>query len=414
MERFDVIRRVRAKQVLALTLALSSVFVLTGCSEAIDSIRPELNRDDRLLVSRDTLTVSFEDTVLNPGGNFGPSAGDSLDQNNPFDPDSGGGDVDFGEPLPEFAPVKSGFVGATSYKKYLEEEIVKPVDEAINALPATQRNKIYFRVMHAGYTPSEETQSMTATPAYTHTLGGSLKTVSGKSLTTIAYRFFSQLSINSRKLSIAASAAQTTLSNFINKYADGDVNWDKLDWLGATELKGFPSTILAMWGSEGYKNSKLQSYKHTLESEIFSAIPNVSMNYYLNTTNQHSQGYFYLNRVTASAGVTKGYDYSIPLLDVNKIFTSVNQFPARDANPKREVMTDEGSVVFSYYDGYNRTLVLLATAPGESLADNLGDKASELISLISGMASCEQWQEIPLKYMNGQNALAQPGYRGVN
>lgn len=401
--------------------------LLAGCSQQIDAIRPELNNEGMMQTGREALVVDFEDTKIAPEGmEGGTTAGDKQDQDDPFNssgsrPDGSNSGITnnpgyndtYGEGL-EYAPVQEGFIASSNYKQYLEEELVSKMQELLNGVPIDQRSKLYFRVVHSGYDLQSGTQAAYSVPAYTFSSSTSLNRVSGIALTSFANDYLRHLDKNSAAIKNAKEVTLTKLEKYCSTHKPpSGQSWDNIDWLTASTLKDFPKDILSIWGGDRLNDKTLGSYKSLVQSGDTRAVPNIKLQYHSSSGNSNQYSTLTLNNCKTS-GISGPFDYGMPKRDIDKLFTSVNQFTNRSATPTTQTYQDDGAIMFTHFDGYNKTVVLLGTEPGTSLSEILGSSYGEAHRLVTGLAAVTDVNRIPDKYLQGGTALVQSGYKGVD
>lgn len=405
-------KRVQVLTCLGLALTLSS-----GCSAQLDALRPELNSENRLKVDPNTVVVDFDDYKQNTDyfGSGGPSAADRWDPNY----------IDLNDPaiadrIPfwmrpaiysgvreDQTPSSVSFVSATDYSIYLEEKVYTPIAEILSALPVEAQSKLYFRVLHTGYNAQSDKLEQAA--AYTNSKIGGLTSVSGGVISEFTYEWLTQFSLNDSSVTSLQANALQKANNFIanNPPPEPFSDWSEVDWLAASSTD-FPTDLLSMWGNSEMNLRTYADYIRALEQNPLRTVPNLSLYYYTNS-NATSKGAIVLNKIPATSVVSR-YVSSVDSDTLQKIFTTVNQSIERDAVPTQMTYRDTGSVLFSYYDGYNKTLIFLATAPGENLSEVLGDVANDVITRIMNAYSVTDWQGVTSLYPDATVALE--GLRG--
>lgn len=421
---------IKRSKLLATICALCAVTSLTSCgvyapNSITDVIRPELNQDQLLRVDPGTVVVDFTDTAMTNQGQSGTditTAGDILDNgNSPEDTDtpttgtgvpvSGTGSSAV-NPDPannyvigskmyvdprNFGALPNTMVSCDSYADYLRTEVYEPLKELIEEIPSENRKGIYLRVMHAGYNPVKDSPRIEKGNGYDAKVSYGITDISGVSLGAYAMEWVGKFAYNATLIDNCRRATMNLIQDDIDKITPPTegVLWDDTDWLAASGVNDFSRSILAMWGNERFNYSTLKDYRNNLERQTIGVVPNLRLQIFQSATNMRT---LTLNRASGRAGQTpKRYVDYMTQSDVNIIFTKYNQFANRTTNTFEKTYTDDGSMLYSYTDGYTRTLVLVATAPGENIHERLGNKNSEVSNIVYGVLAPTKWQDIEAK-----------------
>ena len=151
------IRRLRSKRapgVLVLPL-IGVTLLLSGCNTAgFDFEQLKLGGDSHVIIDPATIAYDFDDSKQNPYSGEETTAPDWGITAPVTPPRVPAGQTSNRNPVttPEqFAVLEHTVIFCTDYNKYLREHVYNPVSEIINKLPQSQRDKIYFRLVNAGY-----------------------------------------------------------------------------------------------------------------------------------------------------------------------------------------------------------------------------------------------------------------------
>lgn len=394
---------------------LVSVILLSGCN-IVDNLTPNVNRDDMLKVDPGTLLYSFQDTTDREDdndSNSGSGAGSiqnsvNTDKNNFVN--KNGNIVINADNFEEF---KYKTVGASMYSVYLEKEIVKPIVELLNTVSDDNKNKIYFRVFHLGYNyDSDKGAAETAAP-FNYNYISSVSYLYGKSLKEYCIDWLSKSPINDKIIENSKSTVLHKLDLFLNSRegTDNGFSWDSVDVLRLSAISDFPRDIFNIMNSDMIDVNNIASYRAAVQNDNpTNTIPNLSMYYYVSPTKRQ---HITLNET--SSYKSEMFIDRISMNNVNKLFTSYNQFPTRECDNMIKVYKDPSTYIYSYLDGYNRTFIVLASSYDVTLPDVLGDlSVNKIYDILGGIKNVKQWKEIS-KYVDLSAVnLIEEGIRGVN
>lgn len=411
LSRTTHLRRAKAA-IVAGSILVSSV--CTGCNKEINdssqhSIRsfgdmidyylmPE-NQENRLVIDPGAIVVDFSDSKQNPysgeGGdvNYNPSRPDTpvQDPNDNPTPDE---EVDANR----FAPTTQIFLSSKYYSQYLREKVYTPIVEALRELPATDTKQIYFRVFHMGYDYDATTRTAKQGAVLSLSSLGSIRRVGGLSMPTFIQQWLGQLPENARVEYTSRRSYEIIASNY-SQYDDED--WYYLS--GDENDVSFNADLLKMLGNERLGLKTFGDYRDLLadpEGETIGVVPNMP---YKCLTSVKTSTTININDTTSYSTYNKTfpnrYVEQVSTSDLSKVFSKFNQFITRScSNPIDTVYSDDSSMLMAFVDGYNKTLIYIGTAPGESLADHLGDKASLITSTISGAYTVADWMSLVSTY----------------
>lgn len=405
------IRRLRSKRapgVLVLPL-IGVTLLLSGCNTAgFDFEQLKLGGDSHVIIDPATIAYDFDDSKQNPYSGEETTAPDWGITAPVTPPRVPAGQTSNRNPVttPEqFAALEHTVIFCTDYNKYLREHVYNPVSEIINKLPQSQRDKIYFRLVNAGYNLASSGDEITkGTPLTLTKQGNKVNNLGGQALPSFVFQWLREVNSNDSGVERARSETLAVISNLENLGVD-----TKSDWLLSSEDKSIPSSIKAMWGCERLGCSTLYDYKMSvLNSSGFNAIPDLRLS--VRTGPSSTSGV----TINPTSGTNSGLRYkdSMRLSDANTIFTSYNQYPTRYAALKESRTYDENSILMGYADGYCKTLIYLGTNADDNLQELLGDSYGEVLSIISGAYDVSEWQSIVSLYPEAKVIPA--GLRGAN
>lgn len=271
----------------------------------------------------------------------------------------------------DFKPSEASVAVAEQYSLYLQDKVYAPVRDILKALPYNTRSHLYFRVMNAGQNfDSEENLSSTA-DALDECVKGTLHRVGGTTLSTFVTQWLGQLEYNTSNIEAARSRWKSQLEAY-------ELDED-LTWLEASADADINKKLLLMWGNERTGATTFGEYMDMVDEQSIGVIPDISYRFYSTPT---SYGTVYLNSTSSQSGAKHFVD-GLAISDVNKVFTSHNQFVTRDATVIDTVLVDDSSVLNCYLDGYNKMLVYLAAEPGYTLKGLLGDDYSTVVNALT-------------------------------
>ena len=421
MARFEGMNFLRSKGIccLLLTLCLS---VLTGCG-VVDKLRPELNQMERMRVDPSTIVIDFDDVKKDAGNTAGggtvngsatPGGSTSRPSGGSGGGSSGGsgGGGNYEEPAPtvssgftrdgrmivdpsNFAEVENSVVSAADYSRYLQEKVYDPIMEILNELDKDQKNGLYLRVMHAGYNQDPDSGVMKQAPTFDKTVNYGCSMVGGAAMSTFATEWLQQLPYNQDAVTSARNNAMQIINNFIsrNPVPSGYSSWYEVDWLAASSNSSFPKSILKLWGNDRVGAATLGDYIGMMNTQSVGVVPNVKLKVYKSASGSST---VLLNKASTTSA---RYQDGLSTTDINTLFTGFNQFANRSCDMIDKVYTDDSSsLLYSYLDGYNKTMVYLSAKPGVDLPTLLGPKYAELNSIITSIQAPTSWQVIQQDY----------------
>lgn len=395
----------KVKRVVAATMATTLLFSSAGCVQykeisekssgsVTDNLRPDVNHQQGLLVdpalvvynfvdsTRDIYSESSMEDSFNPGDASDdilrpPLRTESTSWNRQVDPGS-------------FSPTSTIFVGATVYGEYLTDYF----NSVVSKLEG--RNDIYFRVFHQGYNKIENTSSVHEgesksgnykyVPATAldlqYSANPSIKSVEGLAVNDFLSDWLSNLDINRtmhdltrsksdflKSLELQVSAGILSLSTRFKDVEGTDIQ---------SKLNG---SIFEMWKRNSKKCNTYRQFVEYVKSHPTISIPDLSLEYY---TSWNTLSTVVLNGV---AFRTKGASQTsrTPTVNLDVACLSYNQFELRQTPEVggEKIYRDDGSIVLTYLDGYNKTVVILASKEGRPLNTTLGSKYASIVTEVT-------------------------------
>lgn len=340
------------------SILLSSMFLgtlLTGCSHSAQ-VGPDLNNAGDILFIPPAVLQNGSSTQTGE-----PSGDESIDTQEPSD----SGDV-----VPEelWSPISPDVMDSKQYRTYLQSEVLQPLKDIVNN---SDSDKLYLRVFHSGYTKDSNGNIKQDTVLDSKVSFG-ISSIAGKSLPSFVYRWLSPFSFNEFSIS---NARDTALAGINNSYIPNDIKFSELD---RSEYV-ISDELYKMWGglAATSNNDTFGFYKERLEDDFVSTVPNVSMFYY---SSIGTKSIIKLN----DTNLVSSWEF-IPQMDlsnVNRVFTRYNQSADRSYSRITGYIYDKYSKLFYFVDGYNKTLVLLATSPDSTLDDELSEESIESVNNI--------------------------------
>lgn len=392
----------------AVSTALISTFVvgsLSGCSEnALGSIRPEVNNHMGMIVFpglfSDSITDLEEDEGVNSGGDGASSGIDGSTDSN--DGESGGtviGDASYFDPLPYNA------MSAPDYIKYLDAQIYQHIREILDGLDSSASQSIYFRVFHSGYTTvADDTTAIQQASIYDNKMIGSGTQLYGTVFPEFAYSWLGNATTNPDNNTRIKKARESLLST-INRSNVATT----ATWVQASAAEAFPynQSVLQMWGNERLGAETLQDYLNNVRKYVVGTIPNISLKIYRAGGSTTSVT---LNNTSDIDGPR--YVDHMSKVNADRLFGTYNQYKNRETIKLDLYYIDDYGMLFSYIDGYSKTIVALCCFDGATLDSTLGEAKAQVESIISGTYDYTQWAEISEFVPNA--TILQSGVRGMN
>lgn len=368
-------------------LLLATMLFLSGCSA--DILRPDLFHDSDMRAwpewADDTEDSDGGESKVRPGpevavwpgGNSG-SSGSHHDPNYSYDPPKTADDVN------NFAGMPSDTMQCSDYWEYLSERPITYLQEILDKLPEETRKDIYLRVGHTGYDIEgdlEKDGRIRRRNGQSLTLYGSnitsARLVGGDVLLGFADNWVGGLADNADYVTLQVQKAQNEISNVAR---EGD--WDQ-KWMGLSDAP-IPQVYKNMMGRDDEtRNWTLRQYYDAIASDPQHNIPNFSLQMRAGDSGTDSMVFN-----ATGASILDPFQSGVTLDTVDKVFRVQNQYITRDRSPVDVFDAKDSSMIRYYIDGYNKTVIFLGCADGKSLKDLLGDKYSEVESIIRDAYSC--------------------------
>lgn len=396
----DIILRGRVKQVAVYFLSLSLVVTLSGCTYVqLDSVRPEVNNGQAMVVLPEQYggisDLEAEDGTSNPaGGTGGGIDGGGAGGN------SGAGGTVVNNPS-SFALLPYNVVAAGSYSIYLDEQVYQPISEILTGLPSNVSNHLYFRVFHSGYDPvTEDATLICRASVYDSKQIGSVNYIAGTAFPLFTYKWLAL------RTSLNPNVVSSARSNWLSRINSSNVT-PQTTWLDAAGEPDVPTTLVQMWGNERLGADTLAEYLQLVRSDVIGVIPNISFKLQLNAASKTTVT---INSTTAVTGTR--YSDRMAKTDVDRLFGYYNQYSDRRAVTVDFYEYDDYSAVYSYIDGYSKTIVALGCQEGYSFDDLLGAQKDTVLGKISDTLNYTQWTDVQAYVENA--VVLQSGVRGMD
>lgn len=375
-----------------ISLVAVSLLAMTGCtSTTIDSIRPEVNRHQAMLVFPEQYSEAISEVTGQDG------TGETSTEEETVESDTAGtivGNTAAYDPLPY------NVVASSDYNKYLDEQVYQPIKKVLDSLPNNAAQHFYFRVFHSGYEPvSGDSSAIQTGSIYDNRMIGTGTNLAGKTVQEFAVGWLSKTPANEGILVQKREAwLQTIESQQIST---------KTTWMEAVASGSVDKNVIQMWGNEDLACDTLSEYLMQVRSTAVGTIPNIYYKYYM------PGGSFINIVVNDTAGVTGNrYTNHMAKTYVDRLFNSYNQYPNRDKVINSFDLEDEYGRVFSYIDGYSKTLIVLCCFEGYDFKSLLGNKEADVSDIFSGIRNYTEWARIA-EYVPDAKII-QAGVRGIN
>lgn len=388
------------KQVTLVTVSFSLALVLSGCTYAqLDGMRPEVNNGQAMVVLPEQYgginDLEAEDGTSNPAG----GTGGGLDGGGAGG-DSGGGGTVVNNPS-SFAPLPYNVVAAGSYSAYLDSQVYQPISEILAGLPNNASNHLYFRVFHSGYDPvTEDATLICRASVYDSKQIGSVNYIAGTAFPMFTYKWLAL------RTDLNPNVVSSARSNWLSRINSSNVT-PQTTWLDAAGSPDVPTTLVQMWGNERLGADTLADYLQLVRSDVIGVIPNISFKLQLNAASKTTVT---INS-TAAISSTR-YSDRMAKTDVDRLFGYYNQYSDRRAITVEFYEYDDYSAVFSYIDGYSKTIVALGCQEGYSFDDLLGAQKDVILGKIGDTLNYTQWTDVQAFVENA--VVLQSGVRGMD
>lgn len=368
------------KRVSCCALALVLMSTTVGCSIA-DRLRPDLNfgSDIHLIpnesaVPNDDVMPGSEVAVWPNGSPYSPSY--SYAPHNPT------------IVTENFETFQKDTIADEDYVTYLTEQVYEKLKSIINGLDPDIAKQVYLRCGHAGYNISG------LNPEPHKGAGCDLKHIDSKHFSTnrpiggdtlipFAVDWLGHLKENTEHKDTQIRAAQGQIK-FYATPEDMSKSWYELS--GST----LPTSYYRLFGREDKNFKTLQEYYDAIATDPYRNIPNYSLYMKSGETTVNTLTF---NKVSTS--ISTPYEPGISPDTMDKLFRKYNQYDTRSRDAVYKTNIDDSSILRYYIDGYNKTLIFIATTEGTNLKELVGDKAYEQINeIINGAYNCTQCTEI--------------------
>lgn len=380
----------RSKLVIAI---VSLVLTCSGCTQkTVDSIRPEVNHGDGLLLSPSfyeagyTLTTNVGEASRGDGesGTEVPDGGGSNEGSS----GGGGGTYNPGVEDTAMPPLASSVVSSADYTTYLQEQIKDPVMDALSdlrlATDAETYNKLYFRIFHVGYNKASINTNKdlmrSAIYSFNGVAGSKVTQIGGDSLRDFVYNYLIKRYGNYQLKEKAVQKFQNSLEGL-----DFSMSYD-----AARVDERIPSEIVSMWGSSDNKEScrNLGEFLSRARTYPNRCIPNLTLEALSSTTSSKSVVFNNVNRQSNRLPFQGGISVSA----FRSILVQMNQFNYADESVNLSCRDEDANcVLWAYVDNYSTTIVVLGCSPSNTLRSILGSQYNKVSSVIR---STKSWNEV--------------------
>lgn len=396
----DIKLRGRVKQVVFVIVSFSLLIALPGCTYAqLDGMRPEVNNGQAMVVFPEQYDgisdLEEEDGTSNPEGGTGGGIDSGGAGGN-----SGGGGTVVNNPS-SFAALPYNVVAAGSYSIYLDEQIYQPISELLTGLPDSASNHLYFRVFHSGYDPvTEDATLICRASVYDSKQIGSVGFIAGTAFPLFTYKWLGLTTM------LNPNAISSARSNWLSRINSSNVT-PQTTWLSAAASPDVPTALVQLWGNERLSADTLAEYLQLVRTEVVGVIPNISFKLQLNAASKTTV------TINSTVGITGNrYSDRMAKTDVDRLFGYYNQYSDRRAVTVDFYEYDDYSAVYSYIDGYSKTIVALGCQEGYSFDDLLGAQKDTVLEKIGDTLNYTQWTDVQAYVENA--VVLQSGVRGMD
>lgn len=388
-----------------IVLAIILLTTLTGCS-VVDVIRPDINRDGQLRLDPLEIEYQFEDGehIIYSGGS-GSSAADRLppEVTRPVTGTTTSGRLVLD--ATNFEPLGESIVDSGTYTQYLREEVITPVKETLNQLDSDSRNKLYFRVMHAGYDVRLSDGVMFQGTPLDDKTSGNFSTYAGEAMREFGTQYLNSISsLNANTERDALYTAQKYL-----KSISADTLSDSAHVTDAIDDKGRPIiryNYYNMWNSSENSSLTFGEFKEKFESDLVSVMPHLMYRYYNTGGSQVSLTF---NAVNSHKVYPFNDEVATSLLD--RIFCKTNPYANRYVKTMEDVYVNDSETLWFHVDGYTKTLVYMSCTSDTTLPMLLGDEYNNVSSILNSVRPVTDLTLLD-DYEGGR--IVQAGSKGVN
>lgn len=335
----------------------------------VDSVRPDINKSQNMIVHPETAPNEFNIVRSNvPMGSGSASMGGE---------DMGGED---GETVGEFAKAKATMVSHSDYVKYLKANLSSKIDTIYNSMPESSKQNIYIRVMYRGHEKIEDGGASVVKQAGTayDQSWGSARTVGGTEIGEFALKYALDFVDNET----AATQREDSVISAMRRLPR------TATWLAvsAQDNPGVPSNVLKMWGAySGVLNggTMASSYINSVSSRTISSlakyVPDIELKV---ATSVDNFAVIKVNNTPTAVG--NSYVHQMDRASLDALFTSYNQYPMRDAS-QRLISYNSSKLLAKCIDsGYSKFMVVVGVSPDTTLNEVVGDAYYNLQVAVTG------------------------------
>ena len=398
------------KRVKALVCLVTASVCLSSCSMTrIDEMRPEVNREQAMIVDPDAFmqSVGMEQGDWDTGdGDIQNSNGDGprlpgMSWGGATEGVISGDQVTAEEDEYTDVTLDAQTVSATSYSRYLSEKVVSPIVALCDKMDPKPYDKLYFRVVHRGYDPVGVDQSNVMAPTsspYDFKFIGGLTKVDGYVISEFAFKYLDTIDGNS---SLKESKRRSVINAVQNSRIDNGTSW-----LGAAEFGRLSSAIKEMWGNERLEaESSVRAYLQAVNRSVIGTVPDMIL-YVQNGT----AGAVHLNKTTGSAR----YRDNVSTYALNAILSAPNQYP--DHKPIRTLHDfdyDDHCIIWCNIDGWSCTIAILGCDETTTLPELFGGDYDAIHDLMANICKNTDWAQICAMEGMADAFLISAGARGT-
>lgn len=388
----------RVAKVATLVLVLG---LHTGCTPAyIESVRPEVNGGNAMIVNPGSIAGSTEDLMASGATTDNSTQGGASDSEGSTSDDKDSiaivGNSSYYSELPY------NVMAAPDYIKYLEQEVYTPIKEIIDEVGG---DKLYFRVFHSGYTTvSDDTTAIQQASIYDNKAIGVGTHLYGEVFPAFAYTWLT----SPRTSDVNSNTVRAARTSCLTKINTSDAS-PVTTWMAAAAARPavIDSNVLKMWGNERLGADTLQQYISAVNSSVLGTVPNITLKLSLAGGRTTS---ITLNDTSDMTG--SRYVDHLSKLSVDRLFDSYNQYKMREQVKFEVSLEDDYAKLYAYIDGYSKTIVAIGCFDGTTLEDTLGNKANTVCDIISGVYNNTEWSQISAYVPNA--TILQAGVKGIN
>jgi len=358
-----------------------------GCTrQAVENIRPEINKDQRMITSPDAYEAGYSLTT---------SVGTELEDDERLSgtevpsPGYGGDDSTPSVDLSFYSPIPYDVVSSSDYSAYLTKHVKEPVVEALNAVKSSKDsdiyNKVYFRLYHFGHNlapeGSEEALEKSAVTSTRLPAGGGPYMLGGKQLSVMMYDYVVKRYQNYLIKEQAVERLERSVSSVENT----------LTYEAAKSDERLPSSLVSLWG---YANEQegvdtLGQYLALARNKPYLYVPNLKFKIALGVSGSISSTF----NPVATTGGRLPYQGGMQRSELESIFTSTNQVADVDGEVCLEKNSyDDSSICWCYVDNYSVTFIIVACAPENKLESLLG--TTQYSAIRGAIMTTSSWDDV--------------------